>query len=104
MAALITLATAKKHLRVTTTDQDGDILLKLTQAEALVLGRCNSTAWWRAITPTWTSATVPGGVQAAILTTLTHLRENRGDDMHLDESFWASVMNLITMNKDPVLQ
>jgi len=37
MATLISLAIAKKHLGVTTSDRDGDILMKLTQAESIVL-------------------------------------------------------------------
>jgi hypothetical protein len=69
----------------------------------LILERCNSTAWWRAITPTWTQETVPLSVQAAILVVLTHLHENRGDDMKADAELWMAVDRLIPMNRDPVI-
>ena len=103
MAALISLEQAKDHLRIVSTDSDDDIELKVEQASALILERCNSTAWWRAITPTWTQETVPPSVQAAILIVLSHLHENRGDDMKTDEALWMAVDRLIPMNKDPVI-
>lgn len=101
--ALVSLGEAKRHLRVQTDADDQDINLKLEQANALILGRCNSTAWWRAITPTWTDETVPFEVQAAIFLLLTHLHEHRGDDMDGDEKLWQAVDRLIGMQKDPVL-
>lgn len=105
-AILVTLTQAKGQLRITTPALDpGDVViqLKLDQAEAAVLARCNSTAWWRAITPTWTAATVPLGVQAAILLLLTHLFEHRGDDMTPAREVWTEVDRLIGPSKDPVL-
>jgi len=107
MAALfVTLAQAKSHLRIDTPALDpGDveIQLKLDQAEALIVGRCNSTAWWRAVSVAWTASTVPLGVQAAILILLSHLYEHRGDDMAPDEFVWAAVDRLIALTRDPVL-
>jgi hypothetical protein len=103
MPALVSMTDAKDHLRVTTTDSDGDIYTKVLQASELVLGRCNSTAWWRAITPSWTEATVPADVQAAVLLVLTHLHEHRGDDMSADHALWAAVDRLIAMKRDPVI-
>jgi hypothetical protein len=106
MAALVTLAAAKAHLRIDTPDGDpGDVALqtKLDQASALVLDRCNATAWFRAITPTWTVETVPAGVQAAIDTMVTHLWEHRGDDMAPDADVWAAVDRQIGANRGPVL-
>lgn len=105
-AILVTLVQAKAQLRITTAALDpGDveIQLKLDQAEAQILARCSSTAWWRAITPTWTAATVPPGVQAAILTLLVHLYEHRGDDMKPDADVWAAIDRQIGGNRDPVL-
>lgn len=103
MATLVTLAVAKDHLRITDVLSDADVLLKVEQASNIILERCNSTAYWRAITATWTDATVPLPVQAAILLMLTHLHENRGDDMKADPGLWDAINRLISMNKDPVI-
>ncbi len=103
MAALVSLEQAKAHLRVVDDSSDNDIELKVEQASALILERCNSTAYWRAITPTWTDETVPLSVQAAILVLLSHLHENRGDDMKADEMVWTAIDRLIPMQKDPVI-
>lgn len=101
--ALVSLANAKAHLRISTDDDNVDVQQKAEHASALILERCNSTAWWRAITTTWTDATVPGSVQAAVLVLLTHLWENRGDNMEPDEKVWQAVDRLIAMKKDPVI-
>lgn len=103
MAALVTLDVAKAHLRITSSDDDDAIQLKAEQASDIVLERCNSTAYWRAITTTWTDVTVPLSVQAAILIVLTHLWEHRGDDMKPDAEVWDAVRRLIGFNSDPVL-
>lgn len=96
--ALLTLAQAKDHLHIAQdhTSSNTDILLKLDQANAIVLERCNSTAWWRDITVTWDATTVPLAVQAAILVVLADLYERRPID-------WAAVDLLIPLNKDPVI-
>lgn len=39
MIALVTLAQAKMHRRITDTDRDADIQMKLEQASAMVMGR-----------------------------------------------------------------
>lgn len=103
MASLISLERAKDHLRVYGDDEDSEIYLKAEEASSIVLDRCNSTAWWRAITPTWTVDTVPPAVRSAMLLLLTHLYEHRGDDMGEDERLWAAVDRLIAMHKDPVV-
>ncbi len=107
MATLVTLTQAKDHLRITLPaldPGDADIQLKLDQAEAILLARVNATAWWRAITPTWTAVTVPLGVQAAILILLAHLFEHRGEDMAGEADVWQAIDRLIAVHKDPVLQ
>ena len=105
MSALVTLEVAKAHLRVPDEDtaRDNDIMLKVDQASGLVLDWCGSTAYWRAITATWTDVTVPVAVQAAVLLVLTHLNENRGDDMKVDADLWDAVGRLIAFYKDPVI-
>jgi hypothetical protein len=100
---LITLEQAKWHLRVVSTNEDDDIYRKVEQASDLVLERCNSTSYWRGITTTWDSDTVPRSVQSAILVLLAHLYENRGQDMKAHAEVWAAVDSLIRMNKDPVI-
>lgn len=103
--ALVSLVNAKAHLRepMDSHDRDLDIQQKAEQASELVLGRCNSTAWWRAVTTGWTAENVPTDVQAAVLVLLTHLWEHRGDNMDPDETVWKAVNNLIAMKRDPVI-
>jgi hypothetical protein len=101
--ALITLERAKRNLNETGSDHDGDIYAKLEEAQALVIGRCNSTAHWREITATWTEDTIPLEIQSAILIMLTHLYQHRGDDMRLDAEAWAAVERQIGQYKDPVI-
>lgn len=103
--ALISLAVAKAHLHIAASDttRDLDVALKLAQAEAIILDRCNTTAHHRAVTATWTELTLPLAVQAAILNKLTGLYEHRGDDMRLDEAEWQSIERLLVTHKDPVI-
>ena len=103
--ALVSLINAKAHLRepLDSHDHDLDIQQKAEQASVLVVGRQNSTAYWREITITYTEANVPGDVQAAILVMLTHLWEHRGDNMAPDADVWRAIDNLLAMKKDPVI-
>jgi len=94
--ALISLQTAKAHLRITTEEADADIYAKKQQAEAIVLDRCNTTAAWRTTTATWTESTLPGAVQAAMLLMLTHLYEQQGSDPQATAAVDAAVMALIS--------
>jgi hypothetical protein len=99
MAALLTLADAKRHLRVDTEDENADILVKVDQASAIVIDYLKSQA-----DATWTAATVPGHVQAATLIMLAHLYEHRGDDpMDTDEKVWLAVGRLLMRSRDPAM-
>ena len=114
MSLFLTLADAKTHLRITTPDDDpGDLDLqtKLDHAEAIILDYCGSTAWWRDVITTWTAATVPHVVKAAILLELGELYRYRGDDYALEESprtdgedLNPRVRDLLRRSRDPVVQ
>jgi hypothetical protein len=52
-------------------------------------------------TPTWTEATLPGQVQAAILLVLGHLDTQRGDDMATDQHLWLAIERLLMRSRDP---
>ena len=103
--ALVSLVNAKAHLRepLDSTERDLDIQQKAEQASVLVLGRCNTTAWWRAITASWTLNNVPADVQAAVLVMLTHLWEDRGDSKEDLSRVWQEVDRLLAFKKDPVI-
>ena len=101
-AVLVTLTTAKSHLRITTPALDPgdvDIQLKLDQAEAIILRYLKAQA-----DATWVSpATAPGNVTAAILLQLTSLWEHRGDDQTQDEKTWMAIERLLIGIRDPAL-
>jgi hypothetical protein len=98
--ALITLEQAKAHLRVVSVDEDDDIDRKIEQAGAIVLDYLKGQA-----VSGWNdgSVTVPRVVEAATLVMLTHLYENRGDDMTADEDAWKAVERLLMRFRDPAL-
>lgn len=101
--ALITIEEAKAHLNIVNEAFDDDIERKAEAASMIVLERCNSTAYWRAVTAAWTPDTVPLSVKAAVFFVLAHLFQHRGDDMTLDEAFWKAVDRVIAYNRDPVI-
>lgn len=74
MAAFVTLDEAKDHLRVTISDEDGDIYQKAEQATAIVLQHMNGqgVAGWSD-----GSVEVPNNVKAATLIVLEDLHEHR---------------------------
>lgn len=51
----------------------------------------------------WDEDTVPWPVQAAVFVMLTHLFENRGDDMGADETLWKALERLLGRMRDPAL-
>jgi len=100
-ALLVTLTTAKAHLRIPAAlvVDDTDIQLKLDQAEAIILRYLKSQA-----DPLWVSpATAPGNVTAAILLALGSLHEHRGDDQTLSEQTWTAIERLLVGIRDPAL-
>ena len=97
-AVLITLAQAKTHLHITTTDDDVDIQFKLDQAEDTIRRYLKKRD-----DPAWTPATVPHAVQSAILLWLTRLYEQRGDDEGNDAKVWTAIEHLLVGYRDPAL-
>ena len=79
--SILTLATAKSHLRVDTDDDNTLIQLYLDAAEKAAMAHCNRTFYVNeAAQGADTDGLVLGdepAVQAAILLTLGHLYENR---------------------------
>ena len=112
-ALLVTLTEAKAHLRITTPDGDpgdADVQAKLDAAEATILDYCNTAAYWRGITATWTPETVPRYVHAAILLQLGELDRFRGDDLEgagppreTGEDVSPAVRSLLRRTHDAVL-
>jgi hypothetical protein len=80
VATFVTLAQAKRRLRVPSTADDVDLQDLVDQAEAHVVGWCSKTARSKAIADAWTPETVPKVVVAAILVQTAELDRFRGDD------------------------
>lgn len=111
MATLVNLDFALLHLNQRSVDPDRliDIQTKLDQAESIVLDWCNTTQYWRDITPTWTEETVPKLVVAAILAQLAALFRFHGDDPkdaapHAERGGLEPIVEaLLARHQDPVV-
>ena len=107
MAGLITLAIAKTHLRITDTDHDADVQLKLDQAEAAVLDYLKPARTGEARTDwPWTTATLPAPVQAAMLVLLRYLYDaERGDEASAEKpsTVWEVISNLVIRYRDQAI-
>jgi hypothetical protein len=55
------------------------------------------------VAETWTTATVPSPVQAAVLILLAHLHEQRGDDLSGGEAVWTGIERLLVSYRTPAL-
>ena len=101
MAALVTLATALEHLRLTLTAGDpreADVQLKLDQAEVIIVDYIAERA-----DPSWAQGTAPKDVTAAILLMLTRLYEHRGDLEDADAELWLSIERLLMRRRDAAI-
>jgi len=96
---LWTLAEAKTHLRIVDMASDADVQQKLDAAQEDIVAYCAT-----AIEPTWTATTTPKAIKHAVLLLLTHLYENRGDDLAPDEHVWLAIGRLLAMYRDPTLK
>jgi hypothetical protein len=86
VADLITLADAKEHLKIWDDDHNADVAVKVSQASGIVVEYLGTDA-----DDTWTYATVPSSIQAAVMIALGYLYENRGDELKNDDAFWAAI-------------
>jgi hypothetical protein len=100
---LITLATAKTHLRITDADHDADIQQKLTAASATIRDYLKDRN-----DPTWTPATAPPWIVSSVLLLLAHLYEHRGDEFggsqDNDDRVWTAIANLCARSRVPTIQ
>jgi hypothetical protein len=99
---LVTLATAKDHLRITDTLHDTDVSQKLKSASATIRDYVKDQN-----DPTWDDVTAPPWIQAAVLLLLAHLYEHRGDEFGAagdnDVRVWDAIANLLRRSRDPAL-
>lgn len=102
MSDLVVLETAKIHLRITDTAHDADVALRIAQASDEIRTYLKAKN-----DPTWTPATVPPRIQAAVLLLVAHLYEHRGDAFgnaqDNDDRVWAAIANLCRQSRDPAL-
>lgn len=101
--ALVTLATAKTHLRITTpttsplSAEDADLSLKIEAASDIILGYLKVSS---SLYDEWT---VPARMQAATLLMLGRLHMQRGDDEAADAACWQAIERLLVRDRDPAL-
>jgi hypothetical protein len=91
---LLTLEDAKVHLRITDTAHDVDVQQKLTEAQDVIIDYLGEQ-----VDPLWTDTTVPPRVLSAIKLYLTHLYEQRGDDMAPDMALWDAIRRLLARTR-----
>lgn len=97
---LVSLETAKMHLRYTGTDHDADVAQKLAAAQEAIIDYLEDAA-----DESWTEATVPAKVVASILYYLAHLDQHRGDDMSQagDQEVWDAIGRLLVRMRLPAM-
>ena len=107
MPEVITLAEAKRHLRITHADEDVDISDKLEAATQVIIDYLSRRdATWNATMDAWTAETIPKSVRAAILVQLGELTAKRGDEDPIAPtpqpvSLSPTVMALLMRYRDP---
>jgi hypothetical protein len=109
MPDLITLESAKAHLKVTTLQEDSDLQDKLDAATQIILDYLTRRdAAWNATINAWTADTVPRSVRQAILIQFGEFVAKRGDDPTIAEpttplGLSRTVMSLLYGYRDPGL-
>ena len=100
--ALVTLDTAKEHLRIADALHDVDVLQKVAAASATIRDYLKDRN-----DPTWTPDTAPPWVIQSVLLLLAHLYEHRGDafgnSQDNDVRVWEAIANLLRRSRDPAL-
>jgi hypothetical protein len=103
--ALITLASAKIHLRLIGTDEDADVQQKVDAASAIIVDYLKDRA-----EATWDETTTPLPVQMAVLLLVASLWRHRGDDpadrdaLEVDKGVWAEIDPILARFRDPALR
>lgn len=105
---ILSLQDAKDHIQPGSQDADGDLLLKLEAAEAIVFDYINTTDARRLETALWVdSGTLPPLVRAAILLQLGELYRFRGDDtdgpIQTAGDLSPTITNILRRYRDPVV-
>ena len=99
---LVTLDTGKVHLHITGTAYDADVTQKIASASGAIRDYLKDRN-----DPTWTPATAPPWIVAAVLLLLAHLYEHRGDSFgpvnDNDDRVWAAIGQLCRRSRDPAL-
>ena len=99
---LVTLATAKQHLRVYDTDHDADVTQKMTAASAAIRDYLKERN-----DPTWDDTTAPPWVVQAVLLLLGNWYEHRGDAFgpanDNDDRVWQAIERVLRRSRDPAL-
>lgn len=110
MADLISLDAVKRQLRLTDSEisERGEEWQSLMdQATAIVLARCNTTAYWRTQTAAWVDEdSTPAVVKTAILKQVAYLNQYRGDEAKTtqeDDGLAPGVASLLRHYSDPVV-
>ena len=97
---LVSLDTAKDHLRVPDDDHDADISAKLEASQELIISKLGAAA-----DPAWDETSAPRVVTHAILIALDALYERRGGDEANDALRKAlqTIDLLLALYRDPSL-
>jgi len=100
LVPLVSLASAKEHLKITDTTHDAEVNQKLEAAQQYIVARLSYAA-----DPNWTENTVPRQVQSAILMLTAALYEVRGgeDDRENFRKTFEAITVLLALNRDPAL-
>lgn len=99
LAPLVSLVTAKDHLKVTDSAHDADINQKLQAAQEQILAKLAYAA-----DPAWTEATVPRGVHNAILLLLEAFYEHESNRQgELLKKALEAIDLLLGLYRDPTL-
>jgi len=90
--ALVSLAIARDHVRLTDPADDAELTRTIGDASALILDYLGADG-----DPAWDDTTAPPLVQRGTLLTVAHLWEHRGDDAAADDGKLYNALSLLFM-------